>query len=1401
MPTRLYQDYIKLEPDFIPVFSKDSDRVYPDKWQSFYPHDSFKRILTSVVDMLEMSSTTKNVPQWVSGAYGTGKTYASFTIKHILEDPEEKVETYFIQNNMSALWNRVKGVRSKGKLLIVHRSSSAGINSQNKLFSAITASVRDALKEKGYGYLGAASRYDKVLETLKDPNSSFNFAGAFAKYRARFTEYANPQGVIADLEELPQEENLDLLDTIIEVAEEENYNWSTTPDEVINWLEDVRIGNDIYAIVMMWDEFTEYFKNNQNNITGLQEIAHAAARIRFYLFLITHSDVNQLIADKNARKIMQARFASNQLRLGENAAFTLLGQALRHEPDLQQEWNVVVDNLWSAVKRGSAEHIKARDRTLTDSDFKNLFPMQPYTSYLLKYIAQDISSNQRTMFQFLSGDYVENGVGKTNFKWFIDNFGFEYGAWNLLTADYLWDYFFYTDNVDLDGAFMDSISHYNNFEGVCGTGDSGENNRKVLKVALLLSALSTKNGGSSRAGATSLLRPTSKNIKACFVGTPLELRVEDCLNFLSKKGVLAEVEDMNDTLYIITAVTVDSERMEKMEEDVRKAIPFEKILEDNKYDVTRRFTPNGFLAQRCVLKQITPSNASNAAGKYVPLPNKIAVFYLFAKNEAEQGKSADAIGAIFSKIPGRCIVVDFTSLPFTDDRYERFVKSMAKHKYFSSGSAHEDQKKLAEKAADGVVEEWVRTLVTATLRVYTKPGESDAISGGANLRKKLIELNTFFYGCGLEEISTNDKLFAVNGYKDTVAKIAMGKEAVPSNYAYLRNISTVMEQEGIWSDPDYWKKQPNHTVSKMKQTVESLIAKSFDEKSMVCVADIWNALTQPPYGLLPCTGAVFLMAFLLKEYADTNYYKQDINSNTVSLNYNDLSELIYGVVKGLPKAMRQYIVRQKPAHTSFCKITGEIFKIAKGKRNSISDISKNLNLYLTNNSYPLWSLTSYVDEEMDEHPMHDELLQLINLLCEFVNPEQLIARDKTKIAEEINDLYLKNAGIDNLLASIVTSDYLQKGMIYYIGIQKPELVQIAARLKIDDNEYLSLLTTKLSRDSSYLWKKGDIDRQIDNLYIDFRLIDAINGVLTTPQKRYEEACEALIEKLNCIKIPDAIIEENHSELRAIFHQFYAIKNNAVTDKGAAANLILNMVDDFLAFFNNQYVTFSDAIKLRVDSSVMSEEIEYLYSHVPSGVLFKKVDDFTMTMRQTLDKFRKNQKIRTLFDAWKTRTDTTSPAEWSQINGIPILCVFNEDILLAQQTFDALNQTIALPHGETIDRAIQFVNSRKLDVLQDIDTCTKCFVQYFCDEYAYVIENADTLRDTMRNIAGKHVYAWYSKKQQCRVALQEMATNQYKAKYREKAKQKVHTLTAQEAQHYLESLIENDPLLGIRILKN
>ena len=61
----------------------------------------------------------------------------------------------------------------------------------------------------------------------------------------------------------------------------------------------------------------------------------------------------------------------------------------------------------------------------------------------------------------------------------------------------------------------------------------------------------------------------------------------------------------------------------------------------------------------------------------------------------------------------------------------------------------------------------------------------------------------------------------------------------------------------------------------------------------------------------------------------------------------------------------------------------------------------------------------------------------------------------------------------------------------------------------------------------------------------------------------------------------------------------------------------------------------------------------------------------------------------------------SPSVWSKENGIPILCMFTEDIVKAQKVFDAINRTSNLPNENDIDDAIEFLKSNKMDILERV----------------------------------------------------------------------------------------------------
>lgn len=312
-------------------------------------------------------------------------------------------------------------------------------------------------------------------------------------------------------------------------------------------------------------------------------------------------------------------------------------------------------------------------------------------------------------------------------------------------------------------------------------------------------------------------------------------------------------------------------------------------------------------------------------------------------------------------------------------------------------------------------------------------------------------------------------------------------------------------------------------------------------------------------------------------------------------------------------------------------------------------------------------------------------------------------------------------------------------MIIYIAQYKPNFATVTEKLKVDSAEYLARLQEKISAVSSI----EEVNRQIDNLYLELKLVDALNLIFSEPQKNFVKARQELLEKLNRLKIPRTLAEKFQPELKNIFKTFLDIVGNSVRDFEQAALQIESSAENFKIFFDSQFTIFSSAAVERFQNEVDAKILDTLYNKIPRQTFSKNEDVFWEQVARELNSLRQNEKLQKFFAAWKNLTNTDSPADWSNKNQLPILCAFQDCLAEAQSCFDALNKTSSLD-SKKIDAALKFLQSDKLQRLNDKDFCEKNFINYFGENYSVVL-NAENLREVLKKTLGNNVYTWYSKK--------------------------------------------------------
>lgn len=283
-----YCDYIAVDQDYVPVFSAEQDASYPTKWEQFVPHSSLRRVFEALVQALERTSAASKKPVWVSGTYGTGKTYAAFLIKHLLEDDPAVVERYFLGFKDSPFTKgfdeRIMALRKTGPYVVVYRSGVSGIRSSRMLLAEMQRSIAEELRRRGMQWR-TQTIADGICARIIDPKPIFNWPEAFEKYKDRFDDRFEDASQVVEL--IRKDASPDLLDDIAEVLEAEGFSTFSTVDEVKDWIEEVIAINDLAGIVFIWDELTDFF-TREAPIDTLQELAHASGRMPFYLYLITH---------------------------------------------------------------------------------------------------------------------------------------------------------------------------------------------------------------------------------------------------------------------------------------------------------------------------------------------------------------------------------------------------------------------------------------------------------------------------------------------------------------------------------------------------------------------------------------------------------------------------------------------------------------------------------------------------------------------------------------------------------------------------------------------------------------------------------------------------------------------------------------------------------------------------------------------------------------------------------------------------------------------------------------------------------------------------------------------------------------------------------------------------------
>lgn len=1382
MAVNKYCEYFNVNESYFPCIDESAINAGAP-WETTYPHETFIILLNNVEKML---GGTTNRSIWIHGAYGTGKSQCAYALKKILEVPEDELQAYWnrydsLRKN-SVLLNKLIGHKEQG-VLPAYRYASGSITSPQLLFLAIQESIRTALDAVPGSYKGENTLKESVISWLSDTAHN-GFVNELLKKPEWMSEFSQSSAdeIINSLRK--SSDVSDLMESIFKMATKEGITaLNLTADSLSDWIKDV-IGKNHTKIVLIWDEFSGFFRQNRSSLDEFQKIVSLCQETHFYFIIVTHpitSIAGATVSRDDPMSVVMQRFVQVEITLPSNIAFELIGHAFSVIDAAKSQWEKTINDLSSSVDASKNAVMKAVDVT-NDDVMKRMLPIHPMAALVLKNIASAFQSNQRSMFDFIK---TPRDLDAHAFQWFIQNAS-PLSDRRLLTIDMLWDFFYEKGKDYLTPDIKLILDTYPQQVNLI------EKEKVVLKTILIMQAVDQRLGG-----AIPLLKPTDQSLSYAFEGDAEEY-ANECKGLakgLVDKGILIKTPGVDGRqIYAAAVLAGDSAKIDRFKEDIRKASTVSKLVEEGEEIATAlsltpplrlRYSDN---MDKGSLPVVTIYNFSKVMDQ---LKVKDFGWHFFAvlavaKTDDEALTFRNQIKKTVSNEDYKnIIVIDALSSPLGREAFEEYINYSAMANYYT-GNNTQQAKENGRKAKEVLSVSWKSRIHDGSFIVWSYSNQDGEKAAGINdvytiMQTFVLQRFEFIpdFTKGLTENqlkATQPKQVAKFGFKETEVKgLITGCE------------SRVLNK--VWNIKEYWKDPELETnpFSIIKIAVDDLIAKAFRENGRIAIETICSFLEET-YGYAPSNLTAFIVGFLLKEYKSDPYRFLDFEGHQEPMTSDKLAETIGNFYSR--KSKSAYIVSLTPEEKSFYELTEKAWRINPDSCSSISQAINLIQKRMREFIFPVWAL-----EDVDDNGVFDIVKKYMDLI-------QNEADKAHSIAIEIGKINLgRNTYGDNLRA-LLTEENCRKGMSQYIQhFEDGKLYSLAN--DIGATEHLLADIKKLfSVKYAALWNLSTGEDEIRKLSIEYSFVKVSNGILNVQNNNKEETYKAWRETLKFLGLSGESLKSKFPDLSILITNLLKVANHedilptdlkTIYDELTSHNAELrDLIGSPLHVFKDLYSPYLNGLT--------PEECEDIKNSITEDMFVLSSTRGNEVVKKAATDYRKNQVKNQLSTLWSSKTNgSKTPMQWSEQHRTPILCCIDPQIYnAAKKAFSVLNG--AQQSESEIKNALAFLeNATFFETIADRDFRDKCFFNRLVKSYEGIITDINQVRDRLES-TNIPAYEWIDDPL-ISDEIKKMAEAEYYAGGSDSVISAIDAMTEDQLKTWLKDLVKKDIELGSKIISS
>lgn len=1018
-----YSDFIKMQ-DFLPVYDMTDEA--PEMWRTFIPTKQFCDLLSRSVTAITSKEISKRRSLWVRGTFGTGKSHASSVVRHLLCDPANEVEDYIQNLPNESLRASLSAIRKQKTYFPVVIKGVEGAYNIPRFSLSIQKQTKLALVMAGHDGIVVQSDFDKAQRWVESHKSRIPELLELSEELA--AEVPTYEKLMAKL----QANDIDVFLHLEEVlAADDTY---LTSDSISDWLVEVEKAIEEAGIadglIIFWDEFTSVMDTlKSDRINVLQNIAEKSQNNNVFLYLISHRTESSSI-DARGKDItrMSDRYDSVDYQMDEISTYLIL----RHTFTIPDASKLTMESwgIESKINANLYEYLCESNSIEEKEHIHNLFPLHPYTAFLCSKMSNLMGSANRSVLKFMNDE--QNG-----FKGFIFDEN-NYVQRMMLTADWLWDFFYSEFNSDTRCSAFTNVYMTNHAR----VEKMGDDYMRVFKAILLLNALGIR---FDKKQSPEKYAPNEGNLLFIFSGDRCEGKMKTILDWFDESKIVPR------DVFGEFKISVSSYNPVEINQQKAKVASIYKMSTDYlKYNTASWQELNQqFLVGERLFRKCNPQFYSceeqeavlrSKLNKYTrETPNFLHVCVFFSITDESRDMMENRVKDFSTEFENMIFLIPTEVLTSTAQTH--FVDMLAQANV-SRSHFNADDASQYENAAKEYISKWKTRMMGGTYALYFNGNRSsDGIFNNIyNIINKKISAQVF--PCGMESVKAlqNEPVtfFANKNYKALSLQmlqkrtrdelLTFGGSSRPAKKIFLDGennlINDTCELTEAALSGDSWLVAICKEVDKLIAAAKKKYADRFS------LSDVLAPLIREPFGLFANQANYVVLSYALRKHKD-DLFNPSTSQPVGDEKLNDMIEILLKMWdNGSSETSNKLLLRFGSAEErNLTSILGEVFNLNNVQGVSMSDL-KSLNyakwsiteFCKQKAKYPLWSLL-YCSKIQEKESCAQAIKDLINL---FNQDSYSLDKIKTLLRE------IKNDQID-LYKLLANTDNYSEGFVNFIN--------------------------------------------------------------------------------------------------------------------------------------------------------------------------------------------------------------------------------------------------------------------------------------------------------------------------------------------------------------------------------